>query len=111
MNEIVRGAFHSTYLGYYGHAAYAGSGYMTEGLELVLSHGFRKLRLHRMEANIVPENVRSAQLVKRLGFRLEGRSIRYLKVAGRWRDHDRWALTVEDWRALRARSARRGGSK
>lgn len=98
MNEIVRGVFQSAYLGYYALGPSVGSGYMHEGLGLVLRVGFGAMRLHRMEANIIPENERSARLVQRLGFRLEGRSPRYLKIGGRWRDHDRYALTVEDWR-------------
>jgi [ribosomal protein S5]-alanine N-acetyltransferase len=101
MNDVVRGVFQNTYLGYYALGPTAGTGYMREGLGLVLTVGFRTLGLHRMEANIIPENERSARLVQSLGFRLEGHSPRYLKIAGRWRDHDRWAITVEDWRQRR----------
>jgi ribosomal-protein-alanine N-acetyltransferase len=67
---------------------------------------FRDLRLHRVEANIQPHNAPSIALVRRAGFTREGYSPRYLKVAGRWRDHERWALTVETWKALQAK--RRG---
>jgi [ribosomal protein S5]-alanine N-acetyltransferase len=55
------------------------------------------MKLHRLEANIQPSNTRSIRLVKRLGFRREGHSPRYLKVAGRWRDHQRWAMVSENW--------------
>jgi ribosomal-protein-alanine N-acetyltransferase len=59
------------------------------------------LRLHRVEANIQPRNRASIALVKSLGFRQEGYSPRYLKIGGRWRDHERWALLVDDWRPKR----------
>ncbi len=92
VSEIVRGAFQSAYLGYYALEPHAGGGYMREGLRQVIDHCFRKLKLHRLEANIQPENKRSVELVRSLGFRNEGFSPRYLKVCGRWRDHERWAL-------------------
>jgi RimJ/RimL family protein N-acetyltransferase len=97
INEIVRGAFCSGYLGYYAFVPHHGCGYMTQGLRAVVSHAFRRLRLHRLEANIQPDNEASRRLIQRLGFRQEGLSPRYLKVAGRWRDHERWALTAEEW--------------
>jgi ribosomal-protein-alanine N-acetyltransferase len=105
VNEIVRGLFQSAYLGFYAFAAHRGRGHMFEGMKLVLARVFNRSRLHRLEANIQPRNARSIALVARLGFRREGLSPRYLKVAGRWRDHERWALTVEDWRR-RPRAAR-----
>jgi [ribosomal protein S5]-alanine N-acetyltransferase len=97
LNEIVRGAFQSAYLGYYAFEPFAGRGLMKKGLSLVISHAFRKMKLHRIEANIQPENGRSKEFAKALGFRREGYSPRYLKIAGRWRDHERWALLAEDW--------------
>jgi len=107
LNEIVRGAFRSGYLGYYAFAPHDGRGYMTRGVSSVLSEAFGPLRLHRLEANIQPGNEASQRLVQRLGFRLEGLSPRYLKVAGRWRDHERWAITAEEW--MGERPARYGG--
>jgi [ribosomal protein S5]-alanine N-acetyltransferase len=97
VSEITRGFFESAYLGYYAFAPTAGHGLMAEGLALVLRHSFRTLKLHRLEANIQPGNERSKRLVERAGFRYEGYSPRYLKIGGRWRDHERWAITREDW--------------
>jgi ribosomal-protein-alanine N-acetyltransferase len=103
LSQIFRRLFQSAYLGYYAYEPYAGCGYMTEGMRLVLRHTFAATKLHRVEANIQPENSASIALVKRSGFRLEGFSPRYLKIAGRWRDHQRWAMTIDDWRRLRQR--------
>ncbi len=103
LSEIVRGIFRSAYLGYYVGEPYAGRGYMTEAVRLLLGHAFEGLKLHRVEANIQPGNLASIALVKRAGFVKEGYSRRYLKICGRWRDHERWAVIAEDWEAGRRR--------
>jgi ribosomal-protein-alanine N-acetyltransferase len=99
LSEIVRGGFKSAYLGYGGVAAFAGQGYMTDAMRQLLREAFVELGLHRLEANIQPGNERSIALAKRCGFALEGFSPRYLKIGGRWRDHERWAIRAETWRA------------
>lgn len=98
INEVVRGIFCSGYLGYYAFVPHDGQGHMTRGLIAVVTRAFRTHRLHRLEANIQPDNEASRRLVQRCGFRLEGYSPRYLKLAGRWRDHERWAITKEEWK-------------
>jgi ribosomal-protein-alanine N-acetyltransferase len=103
VGEIVRGLFQSAYVGYYAFAPHAGVGYMSEGLELALHFAFTALKLHRVEANVQPTNLRSLALVRGAGFVREGFSRRYVRIAGRWRDHVRMALLVEDWRAHRKR--------
>jgi ribosomal-protein-alanine N-acetyltransferase len=95
VSEIVHGAFRSAYLGYYAFTPHAGDGLMREGLTLVIDDVFRRLRLHRLEANVQPGNEASLGLVRRLGFRREGYSPRYLKVCGRWCDHERWAVLAD----------------
>jgi ribosomal-protein-alanine N-acetyltransferase len=100
LSQIFRQNFQSAYLGFYAMAPSAGRGYMAEGLQLVLRHAFLNLKLHRVEANVQPANHPSKRLVRRAGFRYEGFSSRYLKIGRRWRDHERWAMTVEDWRDL-----------
>lgn len=97
INGISLGAFRGGYLGYWVAAAHAGEGHGALGLRLLLDHAFVRLRLNRLEANIQPANRRSIALVSRLGFRKEGFSPRYLEVGGAWRDHERWAITRDEW--------------
>ena len=101
LSEIVRGGLQGAYMGFFASADHAGEGYMTEAVSLALDYAFRELRLHRIEANIQPGNTRSRALAKRCGFRHEGLSRRYLKIGGRWRDHQRWAILAEEWKVAR----------
>ncbi len=98
LSQIVRRSFQSAYLGYAVGKPFAGQGYMREGLELVLRRGFTELGLHRIEANIQPGNRASIALARGAGFKREGFSPRYLKIGGRWRDHERWAILADEWR-------------
>jgi ribosomal-protein-alanine N-acetyltransferase len=101
INDIVRYSEQSGRLGYYAFTPWAGQGLMREGLRLVVAKAFRELGLHRLEANIQSNNVRSIALVESLGFVREGTARRFLKIGNRWRDHERWALLKEDWRGRR----------
>lgn len=92
VTQIVLGLFRSAYLGYYAFAGFERQGLMCEGLQAVVRRAFTTLRLHRLEANIQPGNVASIALVKSCGFAKEGFSPRYLKISGRWCDHERWAI-------------------
>ena len=96
VSQIVRGYFQSAYLGYYASARHAGKGLMSEAMALVLDLAFGPLSLHRLEANIQPGNAPSIALARRAGFRLEGYSPRYLLIGGRWRDHERYAITADE---------------
>ena len=95
ISNVVLGSFRSGYLGYYAFAPLAGQGLMREGLQLLLRHAFKTLKLHRLEANIQSGNEASIALVRGQGFKLEGYSPRYLKINGRWRDHERWAIVAD----------------
>lgn len=96
LSEIVRGNFHSAYLGFYAFAPHQGVGFMTEGLALVCATAFESIGLHRIEANVQPGNHRSLALVSRAGFVREGFSRAYLFIDGAWRDHERWACIRPD---------------
>jgi ribosomal-protein-alanine N-acetyltransferase len=106
LQQIVRGNFQNAIVGFYAGAPFAGRGYMREGLDLALRHAFESLGLHRVEANVQPQNSASRALLQRCGFGREGFSARYLKVAGRFRDHERFAIVAEDWRAATRGAAR-----
>ncbi len=103
VSEPVMGVLQSAYLGFYVFTGLEAKGYMTEGLSLVLDYAFEELGFHRLEANIQPANIASSALVRRLGFRKEGFSPRYLMIDGVWRDHDRWAILSEEWPIHRLR--------
>jgi ribosomal-protein-alanine N-acetyltransferase len=92
ITNIVLGLFQSGYLSYYAMAGHERQGLMREGLQAVVRHAFKELKLHRLEANIQPGNTASIALVRSCGFSKEGYSPRYLKIGGRWRDHERWAI-------------------
>lgn len=87
LTQIFRGPFQAGYLGYSVDGAQEGQGFMTEALSAVIDHAFGPMGLHRLMANHLPENERSAQLLRRLGFAVEGRAKEYLFIDGKWRDH------------------------
>jgi ribosomal-protein-alanine N-acetyltransferase len=76
--------------------AHSRRGLMSQALRLTTTYAFIEIGLHRLEANIQPANTASIALVRRVGFRREGLSPRYLKVDNVWCDHERWALLAED---------------
>jgi ribosomal-protein-alanine N-acetyltransferase len=96
ISQIVRGSFCSAYLGFYGMVEFAGRGLMTAALRLALDHAFTAEGLHRLEANVQPENTRSLALVRRVGFQREGYSRAYLRINNVWCDHERWAILAPE---------------
>ncbi len=96
VGAIARGSANSAYLGYWIARSHAGRGIMPTALAMVVDHCFGAAGLHRVEANIRPENAASRRVVEKLGFRMEGTRLRYIHIAGAWRDHLSYALTVED---------------
>ena len=79
---------------------------MSEAVRLALRHAFTKLKLHRVEATLMPVNSPSRALAKKCGFRFEGVAKRYLNINGRWEDHERYGITVEEWQDRVNRPAR-----
>ncbi len=92
LTNIIRGVFKSCFLGYKLSQKYGGRGYMTEAIKKMIEVAFKDLKLHRIEANIMPHNIRSRKAILKLGFKEEGISEKYLKINDKWEDHCRFAL-------------------
>ena len=84
---VSRGVFQACFLGYSIAERFQGMGYMTEALAAATEYMFTEVTLHRIMANYIPDNARSAACLEKLGFEIEGRARSYLKINGRWRDH------------------------
>lgn len=89
---VRRGVAQTATLGYWMGASYAGRGRMTRAVAAATRYGFSTLRMHRIEAACLPENVASMTLLERNGFQREGFARAFLKIDGAWRDHVLYAL-------------------
>jgi len=103
LSSIQRGAFQNGYIGYWVDEAQAGRGYVPEACVVVFRFAFEELGLHRLQVSIIPRNAPSRRVAEKLWLRDEGVAERYLEIDGRWEDHIRYAITVEEWRARRDR--------
>ncbi len=99
LSEFVRGPFQAAYLGYSLAQERQGQGLMHAALKLLLTFAFTKLNLHRIMANYMPRNHRSAAVLERLGFVKEGTAKDYLLINGVWQDHVLTSLTNQHWTA------------
>jgi ribosomal-protein-alanine N-acetyltransferase len=98
LSNIVRGAFQACHLGYALRKGHEGQGLMTQALRAILRHAFGPMGLHRVMANYMPSNRRSARVLEGLGFRREGLAKEYLRIAGRWEDHVLTSLVNPRWK-------------
>ena len=99
LQDIFRGDFQNAYLIYYGFAGQLNQGLMRQAVQKVIAKAFGSLKLHRLEANIQPDNLSSIALIKACGFKKEGLSRQFLRKNGEWRDHERWALLNDRYAA------------
>lgn len=97
LSNVIRGVKQSCTLGYGLAAKHQGKGYMTEAVGALARFAFGSLAIHRIEANYMPHNTRSASVLRRLGFQVEGYARDYLRINGRWEDHILTSLTNPDW--------------
>jgi [ribosomal protein S5]-alanine N-acetyltransferase len=103
LSNVVRGPWQNATLGYWIDEHAGGRGHATRAVRLAVRFAFEHAGLHRVQPAIIPRNIRSVRVAEKVGFRLEGRALRYLKINGVWEDHDVYALTVEDWDRIGAR--------
>ncbi len=96
LSQIVMGPLRGAFLGYYAFEPFAGRGYMRAAMTPLLRFAFDELGLHRVQANVQPDNQASIALVRGAGFRREGFSPRYLFIRGAWRDHEQWVMLSDD---------------
>ncbi|TMF45859.1 MAG: GNAT family N-acetyltransferase [Chloroflexi bacterium] len=99
LTQVHRGAFQSCVLGYNLAADEQGKGYMTEAVHGAVAFAFDVWKLHRVAANYMPRNTRSAAVLERCGFKIEGDAPAYLFINGRWEDHVLTAITNPSWTA------------
>ncbi len=99
LNQIFRGVFHAAVLSYSLGEIYQGQGLMFEAATRAISYTFNELNLHRLMANYMPRNRRSGNLLKRLGFTVEGYARNYLRINQHWEDHILTSLTNAHWQA------------
>jgi len=92
LSNIIYGVFQSCYLGYKLDVNEINNGYMGEGLKKEIEIAFENYKLHRIEANVMPRNIKSIRVLEKLEFENEGISRQYLKINGKWEDHMRFVL-------------------
>jgi len=97
LTSVRRAPFQSAYVGYWIDQQLAGNGYIPEAVVVLLGFAFEQLGLHRVQISIIPRNRASRRVMEKLVIREEGTAVRYLEIDGRWEDHIRYAITVEEW--------------
>ncbi len=96
---LERGPFQNCRVGYKLGEKFQGYGYMREALSAGLEYLFNELNFHRVEANYIPQNLRSGNVLKALGFEEHGIAKNYLMIAGKWQDHVLTSKLNPNWRA------------
>ena len=96
VSNVIRGAFQSCNMGFKLDKTETGNGFMAEALKGIIDYNFTQLRLHRIEADVMISNSPCIKLIRKLGFKKEGISEKYLFVKGAWQDHERHSLINHD---------------
>lgn len=89
---VMRGSIQSAWLGYFLDEKHNGKGYTTEAVRLIVKYAFDELKLHRVEAGVMPHNIGSIRVLEKAGFEKEGLARKNVKINGKWEDHQQMAI-------------------
>jgi ribosomal-protein-alanine N-acetyltransferase len=97
LTQITRGPAHHCVMGYSLAEGLQGKGYMLEAVRGAVGYAFGELGLHRIAAGYMPHNRRSATVLRRAGFTVEGYARDYLRIDGQWEDHILTGIVNPSW--------------
>lgn len=100
LSNVVRGSWQNATIGYFISEDMGGYGYATEAVRLAVDYALGPARLHRIQAAIMPKNVRSARVIEKAGFEYEGLARYYLQIDDVWEDHQIYSVTTERWQTI-----------
>ena len=98
LSHVARAAWQNAVLGYFVDENQTRNGFATEAARLTLRFAFEHAGLHRVQAGVMPRNIRSIRVLQKVGMRDEGTALRYLEINGEWEDHTIFAITREEWK-------------
>ncbi|MDQ0200432.1 GNAT family N-acetyltransferase [Neobacillus ginsengisoli] len=90
--QVLRGSLQSAFIGYFLDKKYNGKGYTTEAVKLIVEYAFSQLKLHRIEAGVMPHNIGSIRVLEKSSFHKEGLAKKNVKINGKWEDHQVLAI-------------------
>ncbi|MFN7249799.1 MAG: GNAT family N-acetyltransferase [Anaerobacillus sp.] len=90
--QVIRGSLQSCFIGYFIDKDHNGKGFATEAVNLIVNYAFEKLKLHRIEAGVMPHNIGSIRVLEKTGFHKEGIALKNVKINGKWEDHQVLAI-------------------
>jgi RimJ/RimL family protein N-acetyltransferase len=90
--QVLRGSLQSAFIGYFLDEKHNGKGFTTEAVKLLVVYAFDELKLHRIEAGVMPHNIGSIRVLEKSGFHKEGLAVKNVKINGKWEDHQVLAI-------------------
>lgn len=94
--QVMRSSLQNAVLGYFLDKAHNGKGYTTQAVKLINKYAFEELKLHRIEAGVMPHNIGSIRVLEKAGFHKEGLARKNVKINGKWEDHEVLAILNPD---------------